>query len=333
MPTNQPNPPPTSPPPTQPPIPPHTIPKLLYFTLFLAFCSSPTLLTVMYRQNGLSTSQIGILASLSPWISMIAAPAWTWVADKKGKPWTVLVTTVIATAGVQWGLVLGAETFGFAGVLCMVMVGAVIGAPTGAVLDGMVYGRQRLWGAISCGLSTFLAGAAVNEYGSYYAAFILHTAFTGLFLVVLALCWQPLKALTVSSGLSTPQPDDASKPLKSNRMTDSETTLDGTCSSRWQTFLHTYSWALTRPVLAFFLSMAIMGASFAVVGSFLFIYMIEDLGATALLRGLSGPFDVALELPFFFYGNEVGVGNVTWRSCGTCYTFRMDEVTILRSVL
>ena len=70
--------------------------------------------------------------------------------------------------------------------------------------------------------------------------------------------------------------------------------------------METYDWLFRKEVMAFFVSMAAMGASFAVIGSFLFIYMIEDLGATPLLRGLSGPFAVALELPFFYYGNEVG---------------------------
>ncbi|KAJ3043723.1 hypothetical protein HK097_001683, partial [Rhizophlyctis rosea] len=301
------------------------IPKLLYFTLFLAFCSSPALLPILYRQAGLSTQEIGILSSISPWISMIAAPCWTYLADKKNKPLSVLVGTVIGTAAVQWGLVWASEGWGFWALVGMVMVGAIVGAPTGAVLDGIVlrvlgdrknlYGRQRLWGAISCGLSTFLAGAAVSETGTMYSAFLLHSTFTIIFLIVLAFCWRPLKS-SISPPSSAPPSKlitSKSQPLlekqKSASLTSSEKTLQPhrhhNHTSRISQFMETYEWLFRKEVGAFFLSMAAMGASFAVVGSFLFIYMIEDLGATPLLRGLSGPFDVALELPFFFYGNEV----------------------------
>ncbi|KAJ3274111.1 hypothetical protein HK104_004165 [Borealophlyctis nickersoniae] len=48
-----------------------------------------------------------------------------------------------------------------------------------------------------------------------------------------------------------------------------------------------------------------LGAIFSGIGSFLWIFMTNDLGAQAMLLGLTGPAQVVLQLPFFFYSKLI----------------------------
>ena len=49
-----------------------------------------------------------------------------------------------------------------------------------------------------------------------------------------------------------------------------------------------------------------IGMTFAVIISFEWVYLKSELNAPSQLFGVSGIFQVALELPYFFHGDKVG---------------------------
>src|SRR4051812_1334028 len=63
------------------PQPSMTIPKLFYFCNFAAMAAIMPFLALYYKQVGLTGREIGLVASLSPLVSLLAAPLWGGLAD------------------------------------------------------------------------------------------------------------------------------------------------------------------------------------------------------------------------------------------------------------
>lgn len=65
------------------------------------------------------------------------------------------------------------------------------------------------------------------------------------------------------------------------------------------------NWLLAPDVIVFFFSNTVLGGVFSVLGSFLWIYLTNELDANATVRGLTGTAQVILQLPFFFFAKQV----------------------------
>ncbi|KNC98794.1 uncharacterized protein SPPG_05771 [Spizellomyces punctatus DAOM BR117] len=344
----------------------HIVPKVLMFALYIIQCSAPSYLSLIYQQKiGLSSSSVGIISSIPPFVCIFAGPALSLVADLTGRPRVVLATSLIATTGTLWMFVFLELTFASA---CGVAVlYAITSAPIGSMMDVIVltmlgeesvlYGQQRVWGSISCGIVSFAGGMIVDKTGTLNSIFFVHTIMCGVFLGLLTVVSKPWK-----NGRRRPsvKPKDVAEDLskadikRTAIVEDPDLTAeelreqfalppDQTARSRRTSIVEaarrasrrasiaaslgiapvtpeepektgpTFGWLLAPNVLAFFFSNTLLGAVFSVIGSFLWIYLTNELDANATVRGLTGTAQVVLQLPFFFFAKQVmGRLGVRW---------------------
>lgn len=148
--------------------------KALYFWVFAAVVFYSPFVPVYLVGAGFSKWQVGILTSISPLAQMIAVPLWTALADRTGKRRALLLaTTVVATACRP----LLTYTTSFAGAFVLITVVECIGSALFSVVDASAlalldatcgtqyYGRLRLWGAVSWGSVSLIAGALADKEG------------------------------------------------------------------------------------------------------------------------------------------------------------------------
>lgn len=142
---------------------------LLYYgaqATFLPF------LTLYYQGLGLSGSQIGLLAGLSPVISLVSAPLWSGLADATGKHRWVLSFGLLGAAG---GILMMRQAEQLAwlalAITCYAFFASAIiplaDSATMHMLGGekASYGKIRMWGSVGWGISAPLAGKLIDGYG------------------------------------------------------------------------------------------------------------------------------------------------------------------------
>ena len=117
-------------------------------------------LVLYYESLGLSGRQIGLLAGISPLVSLVGAPLWGGLADITRRHkliWTIAIAGVITMA-----LVLSQITV-FLLLIPVVILYALFASPIIPLADNAVmallgdrkdqYGRQRIWGAVGWGVA------------------------------------------------------------------------------------------------------------------------------------------------------------------------------------
>ncbi len=248
--------------------------SLFYFTYFAAMGTLFPFLNLYFQQAGMTTGQIGVLAAVPPLTVLVAAPLWGSVADAFGLHRRLLPLTVFGAALPALALT-QADTFGLLA-LC-VLAYAFFNAPIMPLADNASldilgdrrdeYGRLRIWGAISYGVTAVAAGALADRLGirAAFVAFALLMALTGL--VVLRLPAPPRLArqhyLSALRGLAA--------------------------NPRW---------------LAFLGAVFLAGVSLAIYQNYLVIFM-TGLGASAALYGLSIAAAGVSELPVYAFGQRL----------------------------
>ncbi|KAI8476975.1 MAG: major facilitator superfamily domain-containing protein [Monoraphidium minutum] len=147
--------------------------KAWYFFYFAAgSCLLPYINVISFRANGMTDSQIGLLACLKPWVSAPASFAWSALADAKRAHRAIFVSTIVASALAHAGY---AAARGFWAFAALCAVAEVLGAPATLLADAAVmaqaqedgdYGRSRLYGAWGWGIFGAVGGWAVQRYGA-----------------------------------------------------------------------------------------------------------------------------------------------------------------------
>jgi MFS family permease len=243
-----------------------------YFAYFAAGGAYSSYLIVYYRQSGMSIPQIGILAALPTLMYLVGSPIWAAVADifrlhKRLLPLTVLLTIpsilLISLVHSFWWLCL------------LVFVFALCLSPILALADYSVinmlgdksyeYGRLRIWGAVSYGLSAWITGWLVERYGTP-VLFII-------FSVSMAV------AVLVSTQMQAPRLNRTQSFWLGARKLVSD--------FRWYAFL---------------LGLFLVGLSFSSINNFFILFM-KSLGGGEGLFGLSVAFAGVSELPTFLFSS------------------------------
>lgn len=248
-------------------------PKAFYFCFYAAGAALMPFLVLYYESLGLSGRQIGFLAGISPFISLVGAPLWGALADitRRHKAiWSIAIAGAITMA-----LVLSRVTI-FALLIPTVVLYALFASPIIPLADSAVmallaerrdrYGRQRIWGAVGWGIAGPLVGQLIETRGLQWAFW----GYAGIMLVGLLVVGQiPYRA----DGLQAPF-WRGTRTLLANRA--------------WLLFLF----------LAF-----VGGAGQAVIHNYLFLYM-NDLGASKTMMGFSLTIATLSELPMFFFADR-----------------------------
>ncbi|KAI9315031.1 major facilitator superfamily domain-containing protein [Zopfochytrium polystomum] len=354
----------------------YTTAKLIFFFGFLAGCSTYPYIPLIYLNViGLRKDQIGLLTSITPFVAFLSAPLFSFVVDVTHRPILVFCATSLLAVGAYWGFAVPHLSFPAA---CFVaVVQAFFQAPLFPLMDSIVlrilgrdidlYGQQRLFAAISCGLTYVFSGLAIRLSGTLLAVFAANTVWTLVHVAVVV-------AVSPSVPPSKPAPeqnerrdgepveepvgddeeeeeveeddnevgddgqlngshtDAATDPLitarrrdhpygSGTRVTDSSSSSSliriedcevplphhgasmpaqapSLSPTRW-------AWLLRVDVAVFLFCLGVLGFGFAVLQGFLWIFLTEERGATPLLLGMTGPFSVAVELPFFFFAQQI----------------------------
>ena len=249
-------------------------PKAYYFSYYAAMAGLVPFLVLFYRDIGLEGSQIGVLASIPPFVTWVAAPLWGALADATQRHRLLMILANCGAIAVVLALS-QIETLGW--LLPLVVGYAIFSAPIMPLVDNSVmalladrsadYGKQRLWGAVGWGVAGAIAGWLVERVG-IDASFYAFGVWMGVGLLV---------ALRLPIGRAA-----IGQPF----------------------------WVGLRGLLAnrrlavFLVTVLVAGMSMGTVHSFLFLYL-EDLGASATLMGLSLTIATVSELPVFFFSGQI----------------------------
>ncbi|KAI8815747.1 major facilitator superfamily domain-containing protein [Fimicolochytrium jonesii] len=352
----------------------YIIPKVLMFSLYIIQCSAPTYLSLIYQDRiGLPSTMIGIISAIPPFVAIIAGPSLSLIADITGQPKVLLAVAIVATSATLWLFVLLPLTFGTACVVAVLY--AVTSAPIGSMMDvialnmlgehTILYGQQRVWGSIACGVTSFVGGMIVQKTGTINSMFVFHSITASIFLVLLIGVSQPWKRHGSHEKDDTKLDDGPVKPRNIAKSAAVEEDLDGTLEelrdmpgpiggpnaaalgrsrSRRLSIVDaarrasrqgsiaaslgvtsvaeaaaaaaasaadesangpSFGWLLAPDVLAFFFSNTLLGGVMSVIGSFLWIFLTNELDASATIRGMTGTAQVVLQLPFFIFAKQV----------------------------
>lgn len=250
-------------------------PAAFYFLYFGAGSALYPYQALYFQSIGLSAEQIGLLVALPPLISLFASPFWTGIADTRHRHMTIL-TLNIAVAAVSIALVPAAAQPGVVFLLMasyaffVAPINALVDSATMSMLAGQreMYGRVRLWGAVGWGLIAPLAGEALNRFGLHWAYWIYAGFFVANLLIARRLTFQRVQTAQ-SSFLN------GMRQLLTNR--------------HWLVFLGV---------------VMIAGVGLAAVNNYLFLLM-NELGASETLMGISLTVSTLSEIPVMFFGNRL----------------------------
>jgi len=234
---------------------------------------------VLYYQNlGFSGRQIGLLAGLSPLITLFSAPLWTGLADTTRRHRFIMTVTLLGGS-----LTVFAFPFltTFVPMLLLVVLSSIFLAPVSSLADNATmslladekdfYGRLRLGGTFGYALAAPIAGQFVQGWG-------LKMAFWGCALMYLLALLSSQKFVHETGKVIS----------KGSASLSSASRL-----------------LLTNPRMLLFLAGALVGGfALAMTNNYFFPYM-KELGAKESTMGLALTVGTVCEIPIMFFGNRL----------------------------
>ena len=151
-------------------------PFSLNFLIFAAVAFIAPFLVLYYQSLGFNGTQIGILAGLTPLVTMVSAPFWTGLADQTRRHRLIMS----ATLGLSIVILIALPGFSaFVPILLLIVLFNAFYAPVSSFTDSAtmvmlgdkkeLYGRIRLGGTFGFGIAATIAGVYVQNYGIRYA--------------------------------------------------------------------------------------------------------------------------------------------------------------------
>lgn len=248
--------------------------KAFYFLFFAAGACLIPFLALHYQRLGLSGQQIGVLTGIVPLITWGAALAWGALADATRKHHLLLLAAI---AGLWLSIFAMTRVQSFAALIPVVCLVALFIAPINPLVDNSVmtqlggrkreYGRIRVWGSYGWGFVAIFIGILIERRG-------LPVAFTSYLFLTFLLFFVGIR-LPVHVVSAAGQMWMGIRSLLGN--------------GRWLLFL--------------FVAM-VEGMSLGIFLNYLFIYL-EEMGASALIMGLSLTAATISEIPIFLYSKKI----------------------------
>jgi PPP family 3-phenylpropionic acid transporter len=283
-------------------------PSLYYFLYFGAISVLFPYLALFYKGQGLTGGQIGLLAAISPIISFFSAPLWTGAADASHRHKLV---TMVCILGVVIVTFIFPNIASFGGLLLMISIYSLFGAPTGSLVDSAVlallgdrkerYGRIRLWGTVGYGVVAPFAGELIGRLGIKWAFWGYAILMMGGLLVVIQI---PFRQSHSNSSFRS-----GMRVLIAN-----------------------------QPWMLFLVMVFIAGIGMATINNYLFVYM-QSLGASKTLMGFALTISTISEIPALFFSDQLlrrfgarGMLIIAMTTIGlrlTCYSLTTQPWVIL----
>jgi MFS transporter, PPP family, 3-phenylpropionic acid transporter len=169
--------------------------RLYFFVLTGSAAFLMPFLALFYRQNGLSGTQIGILATVTSIAALLSAPLWGRWSDSASRPRLVLqAALLLGTLIILW---LGQQRT-FFGIAAVIGLYSLINAGVEPLSNRLAlrviqssgdsgFGSIRLWGSLGWAVLVLASGWLIETSGSLYTAFIGAAVFQVISLFVLNL--------------------------------------------------------------------------------------------------------------------------------------------------
>jgi PPP family 3-phenylpropionic acid transporter len=261
-------------------------PAIVYALLFGAVAAYAPYISVYLRSTGLDLETVGALVALQAAVSLVAAPAWGAIADRRGDVrGPVLVASLVAAAAA----ILLATVAG-----PLLMAGSIVLLATGmAGIIPMVdsravrlvgrrdrFGRARAFGSAAFILIAFATGAAIGRFGP-----------VGMFAL-----YAPLLVATGVAAFALLRLPGDHGPGRSP-----ETRSRGGGNVSLSTFsLTTIVEAIRQPIIGrFFVGSVIVWTAFATLQTFVSLRVIQ-LGGDATAVGATWSLGALVEIPLMF---------------------------------
>ena len=258
--------------------------KVAYFTMFLGLSAIQPYYSVFLASRGLTASHIGAVLMVIPLSVLFLVPALAYIADRYHISRSILTTwslgaavCIVSAAGLTPEASQEAATPANKVIISVLMVmHGILLSPCVAFVDhqtmGLLpaskktsWGKMRVFGAYSW-MWGAPACAVVSHYMGYFASFLVYLFGTVAMLAVV------LRGKSVNEEKTTLQFIDVLKFL---------------CEKK------------QRRLSLFLAATSIMGAGYAIVATYLFLFLQQDLGAPEILLGLSITCTVLVEIPLF----------------------------------
>jgi MFS family permease len=249
-------------------------PFLFYLLFFAANAFFLPYIVLYYQSLGFTGTQIGILAAISPLVSLVAAPFWTGLADVSRRHKMVMGITLLAVIGLAF-LFPVTKTIG--AMLVLASLFSFMTAPINSFADAAtmtmlgdqpnMYGRIRVGGTLGWGVFAPIAGIVIERYGLNWAFWSFAAIMFIGFLTSQKFTFQHVQqSVSLKHGI---------RELFSNR--------------RMTLFL----------ITAFFAGMSLMSVN-AYLGPYL-----AELGLKQSVLGYALAISTIAELPVLFFGNHL----------------------------
>lgn len=170
--------------------------KLYYFSFFAAIGAIAPFFNIYLQQRGLSGTEIGLLGSLAPLISLVANPFWGTLADRFQIHQIVLAFCALAAGVLSIPFIWQSE---FGPILILLMAMIFFRTPVPPLVDtavmgmlarnGASYGRQRMYGSIGFLLTSYGLGRIMTA-DDLDLVFWVHGALLAIGCTLLSL-WLP----------------------------------------------------------------------------------------------------------------------------------------------
>jgi hypothetical protein len=337
-------------------------PGVLYFAQFCVFASPGRFISVFLRNFGLSDSKIGIVLSIPTALSLLTIVYGGVYADSvaNGKTWAVLVSNIAASGAFQFFL--GAfffESGSHARLVYIAFIYALFKTarnPIGPVLDAYTLeylskegavgdeeaskarrGRERMWGAVGWGITSILLGLCLDIFG--FSAVYVFNAVATVGMIVIVVYGMGIDNLF--SSLALDYAVGFEPVAQSNDATNlSEDASQGVSNIECEEFARSQSDALDffhvlvgdfRSAV-FLFTVACLGAGVSLVESLVFLFFVEDIGASNFLCGFSVVVTVLWEIPLFWLGDRIMrsmSGSTMMLVAMLCYFTRVVVYTLI----
>jgi PPP family 3-phenylpropionic acid transporter len=250
-------------------------PFSFYFLYFAGVASFGPYRVLYYQSLSFTGAQIGLLAGITPLITLVSLPLVTGLADRTNRHRLILSFSLLVVVS---GLIIFpylktfSLLFGLI-ILFSVFFSAIMPLSNSATLFMLgdrkeLYGRIRLGGTLGFGIVATVAGSLVENYGLKIAFWSAASLFFIAFLISQKL---------VHDGEESEEPADRGRASE----------------------------LLKNPHFHLFLLIGFSGGiSFATLNTYLFPYM-KELGARESMMGLALTIGTISEIPLLFFANRL----------------------------
>ena len=272
----------------------------LFFYVFAICGFQGRFMSLFYQERGLSDSQVGIVLSVGCLISIIAAPFWTGLADSlprhDSKEVILMLTIAVAEITFMAGALIDVGTipveYNFLYLFSLRIIGSFCFATWWPLVNAIsledlhvqhgkegskLFGRQRLWGAVSWLIVHIFQGPLIDLYGT-------KTMFYGHF------------ATSIITIIKVRQYASIKHHHKEEKQQSSKASI----------FSREVFAMLTKTYehFGFFLLMFSSAAGMSLVENLLFLFFVNDLKMTAFGCGVSVAITVLFEIPLFLWSEH-----------------------------